>query len=89
MKILILGSDGFIGYHLAKEALRRGLHVSSLSQKKPEKKKYLKKVKYIIADITKKKLLIKKLKKNFQYVVNLAGYVDHSNKVKTYKRGNR
>jgi nucleoside-diphosphate-sugar epimerase len=84
-KILILGGTGFIGYHLAKEALRRGLHVSSLSQKKPEKKKYLKKVKYIIADITKKKILIKKLKKNFQYVVNLAGYVDHSNKVKTYK----
>jgi nucleoside-diphosphate-sugar epimerase len=31
-KILILGGTGFIGYHLAKEALRRGFQVSSLSK---------------------------------------------------------
>ena len=45
----------------------------------------LRNVNYIIADISKKKILKKKVKINFQYVVNLAGYVDHSNKIKTYK----
>jgi dTDP-glucose 4,6-dehydratase len=84
-KILILGGTGFIGYHLAKEALRRGFQVSSLSKNTPIKKRYLKRVKYIIADISNKNSINKKIKENFQYVVNLAGYVDHSNKIKTYK----
>ena len=84
-KILILGGTGFIGYHLAKEALRRGFQVSSLSKNFPVKKRYLKKVKYIIADISNKSLISRKLKKDFKYVVNLAGYVDHSDKIKTYK----
>jgi nucleoside-diphosphate-sugar epimerase len=84
-KILISGGTGFIGYHLAKEALRRGFQVSSLSKNTPIKKRYLKKVKYIITDISNKNSINKKIKENFDYVVNLAGYVDHSNKIKTYK----
>jgi nucleoside-diphosphate-sugar epimerase len=84
-KFLILGATGFIGYHLAKEALRRGFQVSSLSKNTPLKKRYLKRVKYIIADISNKNSINKKIKENFQYIVNLAGYVDHSNKIKTYK----
>ena len=84
-KILILGGTGFIGYHLAKEALKRGLLVSSLSKNSPSKKRYLKKVKYIIADISNKNVIKKKIKGNFEYVVNLAGYVDHSNNIKTFK----
>ena len=84
-KILILGGTGFIGYHLAKEALRRRFQVFSLSKNAPVKKRYLKKVKYIIADISNKNLINKKIKKNFQYVVNLAGYVDHSDKLKIFK----
>ena len=84
-KILILGGTGFIGYHLAKEALKRGFNVISLSKNKPVKKRHLEKVKYIIADIANKNLINKKIKENFHYVVNLAGYVDHLDKINTYK----
>jgi dTDP-glucose 4,6-dehydratase len=84
-KILILGGTGFIGYHLAKEALRRGFQVSSLSKNVPIKKRYLRKVKYITADISDNNFINKKIKEDFQYVINLAGYVDHSDKIKTHK----
>ena len=84
-KILILGGTGFIGYHLAKEALMRGFEVTSFSKNKPIQKRYLKKVKYIITDISNRNTLKKKIKNDFQYVVNLAGYVDHSNRTLTYK----
>jgi dTDP-glucose 4,6-dehydratase len=84
-KILILGGTGFIGYHLAKRCLKRGFDVTSISINYPVKKRYLKNVDYITADISKNILIKKKIRKKFEYIVNLAGYVDHSNKVKTYK----
>lgn len=84
-KILITGGSGFIGYHLAKKCLDLNWSVVSISSKPPKKKRRLKKVKYLKIDISKKKDLIKKLPKNFDYVVNLAGYVDHSNKKMTMK----
>ena len=84
-EILITGGTGFIGYHLSKKCLELGWSVSSLSTKKPKNLRKLKKVKYIFCDISDKKKLKKKLSLNFDYIVNLAGYVDHSNKEKTLK----
>ena len=84
-KILIIGGTGFIGYHLARKCLKKGWKVTSISSKLPKKIRYLKKVKYLRCDITKKKLLKEKIKKNFDYVVNLGGYVDHTKKKKTFK----
>jgi len=81
---LIVGGTGFIGYHLARKSLRKGWKVTSISSKKPKKIRYLPKVKYMLCDITKKKSLKKSIRKNFDYVVNLGGYVDHSNKKKTF-----
>ena len=83
--ILIVGGTGFIGYHLAKKSLKKGWKVTSISSKRPRKKRYLPQVKYIICDIRKKKSLRKNIQKSFNYVVNLGGYVDHSNRKKTFK----
>ena len=83
--ILIVGGTGFIGYHLAKKTLKKGWQVTSISSKPPKKIRYLPKVKYILCDITKKKSLERNIQKSFKYVVNLGGYVDHSNKKKTFK----
>lgn len=83
-KILIVGGTGFIGYHLAKICLKKKFLVTSLSFRKPKKERYLKKVKYIKCDISNKNNLQKNIKGNFDYVVNLGGYVNHNEKVKTF-----
>ena len=83
-EILIVGGTGFIGYHLAKRCLKDGFKVTSISASKPKKIRYLKRVKYLICDISKRNNLNIFSKKKFLYVVNLGGYVDHSDKKKTY-----
>ena len=83
VKILITGGTGFLGYHLAKKCLKRNWIVHSLSTKKPNKIRKIKKVKYLTCDISKNYLLKKKINDNYDYVVNFAGYVDHTNKSKT------
>ncbi len=83
--ILIVGGTGFIGYHLAKQSLKKGWRVTSISTNPPKKIRYLSKVKYIRCDITNKKLLKRSIREPFDYVVNLGGYVDHSNRKKTFK----
>ena len=83
--ILIVGGTGFIGYHLAKKSLKKRWNVTSISTSRPKKIRHLNRVKYIFCDITKKKSLENKIKKPFDYVVNLGGYVDHTNKKKTFK----
>ncbi len=83
-KLLIVGGTGFIGSKLAKKTVEKGWKVFSISTNKPKKLRKVSKVKYLICDISKKRLLKKKIKTNFDYVVNLGGFVDHRNKVKTY-----
>lgn len=83
-KILIIGGSGFIGYHLAKKCLQLGWKVTSISTRKPKNIRKLKQIKYLLCDISKKTLLKKKLKKNYDFVVNLGGHVDHNNKKKTF-----
>ena len=58
--ILIVGGTGFIGYHLAKNSLKRSWSVTSISTKKPSNKRYIPKVKYILCDVNNKKSLKKK-----------------------------
>ena len=68
-KIVIVGGTGFIGHHLAKHCIKMKWVVYSVSSKYPTEKNFVKKVKYIISDITNKNSL-KKIKGNFNYVVN-------------------
>ncbi len=83
-RILITGGTGFIGYHVAKKCIDMGWEVVSLSKGKPNSIRTIKKVKYLIGDLTKKKDL-KVLKKKFDYVVNAAGVVDHSTNKDVFK----
>jgi nucleoside-diphosphate-sugar epimerase len=84
-KILIVGGTGFIGYHLALQSKKMSWDVTIASTKKPPQIRKIKKVKYIRCDISKKSRVNKAFKNNFNYVVNLGGYVDHGNKKKTFK----
>ena len=83
--ILIAGGTGFIGFHLAKKCLNLKWSVTSISTSIPTKKRKLKNVKYKLCDISNKSKLLKKIKPNYDYVVNLAGHVDHSHRIKTMK----
>ena len=84
-KILIVGGTGFLGYHLAKKCIEKGWGVTSISTNKPKKIRFLSKVKYLILDISKKKLIKKLIKYDYDYVVNFGGYVNHNEKLKTYQ----
>lgn len=84
-KILIIGGTGFIGYHVAIRAIKKNWKVTSISSTKPKKNRLLTQVKYLKCNISKKSEIEKKLKNlKFDYIVNLGGHVDHSEKRKTY-----
>lgn len=84
-EILIIGGTGFIGYHLAKKCIKKKWQVTSISKHKPKKKRFQKKINYIIGDISNINFIKKNINKNYEYVVNLGGYVDHSSSVKRRK----
>ena len=85
INILIIGGTGFIGYYLSKKCIAKKWSVTSISTKKPKKKRYLKKVRYVLCDISKKSQIKLKIKKYYDFVVNLGGHVDHNNLKKTYQ----
>ncbi len=84
--ILIIGGTGFIGFNVAKK-LSEKYEVLSVSKKFPNKNRKVKKVKYFTCDISNRKKLEIFLNKRekYDYVLNLGGNVNHSNKQQTYK----
>ena len=86
--LLVIGGTGFIGSNLLKKAKKLGFSSTSISLRKPNKKNFVPGVKYIMLDITKKEKL-KKLKGNFDIIVNAGGYggldENFKNKNKMYK----
>jgi len=75
--LLVIGGTGFIGYHIIKSAKKKGFRITSISLNKPKKIRYLKKIKYIKADISNFRSLKKKMKTNYDFVVNAGGYGAH------------
>ncbi len=76
--ILIIGGTGFIGSHVIKRSLELGYKTSciSLTRKLVESKD----VSYYKLDVTNKNdLKTFFVGKYFDYIVNLSGYIDHSN----------
>ena len=79
-KILVIGGTGFIGYHVLKNISSKNYLLYSLSKNKPLKEKRIQSVKYLYCDITNLEMLKKKLSKNFDHIINLSGYINHSKK---------
>ena len=83
--ILIVGGTGFIGYNIAKKLINN-YNISSISKHSPKKIRKIKNIKYLYCDISNKKKLKKVIKNiNFDYVINLGGYVNHTEEKKTYE----
>ena len=77
--ILIVGGTGFIGLHIVKEALDRNLQVTIISKNHNALPLRIKGVEYLEVDISNIEKLSNKLKgRGFHHVINLGGYVDHS-----------
>tara|TARA_Y100000816_G_scaffold269425_1_gene232357 strand:+ start:955 stop:1857 length:903 start_codon:yes stop_codon:yes gene_type:complete len=76
-KILVVGGTGFLGFHIIKKAKKKNWKITSISLKKPTKKRFHKNVKYIFANVENFKHLKKKLVGNYDFVVNAGGYGQH------------
>ena len=84
-KILVIGGTGFIGTSLLKKCKKLNWLLTSVSLHKPLIKDRISGTKYLICDISSLKKLKKTIKSNYDYVVNLGGYIDHINNEKVKK----
>ncbi len=82
---MVTGGSGFIGTHFISELQnKKKFNIYSLSQKKLKKEKQKKNVKYIICKLQNKSELKKKLNFRLDFIVNLAGHINHKEIKKTY-----
>ena len=85
-KILVIGGSGFLGHNLLKKiALMKNFDIFSLTRSRNRLNEKIKNVNYIYCDICKLANLKKKIKKNYDYVVNFSGNIDHKKNDETYK----
>ena len=83
--ILVTGGTGFIGFHLVNFLKKKEYKIVVLHTKKIKKQKKIEGVKYIKFNISSKREYKKINKLYFSHVINLAGYVNHKNKKKTFQ----
>ena len=84
-RLLVIGGTGFIGHHLLKSVQQKGWKMTSVSLNPPPKERFVDDVCYLNFDMTDSSLVKKYLDKDFDYVVNLGGYINH----KLFKDGGR
>ena len=75
--LLVIGGTGFIGHHLLKGARQRSWQITSLSLNPPSSQRLVDGVRYVHFDLTDLEIAKKYLDENFDYVVNLGGYINH------------
>ena len=76
--VLILGGSGFIGHHLTRKLVDLNFDVCSVGLNKISSRKLIKNVEYRNSNLVNLAELRWIKSQHFDYVVNLARYVDHS-----------
>ena len=84
-QLLVIGGTGFIGHHLLLAAQKENMQLTSVSLNPPAKNRFIDKVSYLNFDITDRIQVGKNLNMDFDYVVNLGGYINHQ----LFKEGGR
>ena len=75
--LLVIGGTGFIGHHLLKAAKNKCWQTTSVSLNSPTEERFVDGVRYINFDMTDGNLVRKYLVEDFNYIVNLGGYINH------------
>ena len=84
--ILICGGTGFLGFNYIKKLKDLNWKIYSLSTNKPKIMNKIKNIRYLICDLSDKKKIQTQLDKiKVNYVVNFSGYVDHTNRKRTFR----
>jgi nucleoside-diphosphate-sugar epimerase len=79
-KLLIVGGTGFIGKNLTQKAVESGFLTTVISLNLPKEDYKVSNAEYLQSDVTNLDHLKKTLlNRKFDYIVNLSGYIDHSN----------
>lgn len=79
LSLLVIGGTGFIGRYVVSEAIKRGFEVSVFSLNIPKTHERLVQAEYFSLDVKDINSIKKVTKnKNFDYVINLGGYINHS-----------
>jgi len=75
--LLVIGGTGFIGHHLLRAAQQRGWQITSVSLNPPSSERLVEGVRYLHFDLTDLSTVNNHLDEDFEYVVNLGGYINH------------
>ena len=76
-RLLVIGGTGFIGHHLL-AATHKDWKVTSVSLNPPSPQRFVDSVRYLHLDLTDVDTVQGLLNEEFEYVVNLGGYIDHT-----------
>lgn len=77
-RLLVIGGTGFIGHHLLAAVKGQGWHLTSVSLNPPSTDRHVEGVRYLLVDLTDRSAMQRSLQEEYDYVVNLGGYIDHS-----------